>query len=124
MNSSFAVVFAEDLRIGREADLGAVRARTLPPFFRSSACRVRSRLLELPVAEARDFELRGERVHRLRADAVQADGELEDVVVVLAAGVDLAHALDDLAERNAAAVVAHRRRLRIARDLDPSCPRP
>ena len=34
------------------------------------------------------------------------DGELEHVVVELAAGVDLAHAVDDLAEGDAAAVVA------------------
>ncbi len=46
------------------------------------------------------------------------DRELEDVVVVLAAGVDLGDALDHLAERDAAAVVAHRDGLAVARDLD------
>ena len=62
---------------------------------------------ELSVAEARHGERLRQRVDRLRADAVQADAELEHVVVVFRARVDARNTLDDLAQRDAAPVVAH-----------------
>jgi hypothetical protein len=81
--------------------------------------------LNFPIADALHLEGLGQRVDRLRADAVQADRELEDVVVVLAAGVDLADAVDDLAERDAAAEVADRDDGRVvAGDLDALAVRP
>ncbi len=61
---------------------------------------------EFTVAMAADDELLRQRIHRLGADAVQTHAELEHVVVVFRAGVDLGHALDDLAQRNAPAVIA------------------
>src|SRR5205823_13683803 len=49
----------------------------------------------------------GQRVHRLGAHTVQADAELEHVVVVFGAGVDLGDAIDHFAQRDAAAKIAH-----------------
>ena len=49
----------------------------------------------------------GKRVDRLRADAVQADAELEHVVVIFRARVNLRHALDDFAQGNATAEIAN-----------------
>ncbi len=49
----------------------------------------------------------GKRVDRLGADAVQADAELKNVVVVFRAGVDFGNAVHDFAERNAAPEIAH-----------------
>ena len=47
------------------------------------------------------------RVDGLGADAVEADAELENVVVVFRAGVDFGDAIHDFAQRNAAAEIAH-----------------
>src|SRR5437660_1073192 len=47
----------------------------------------------------------GQRVHRLGAHTVQADAELEHVIVVFGAGVDLRDAVHHLAQRNAAAEI-------------------
>jgi hypothetical protein len=62
--------------------------------------------LGLPVAPRLDLEEAGQRVHRLDADAVQADGFLEGLAVVLRTGVDLGGAVEKLAERDAPAEVA------------------
>src|SRR5262249_19227538 len=48
-----------------------------------------------------------ERVDGLGAHAVEPDAELEDVVIVLGARVNLGHTIDDLAQWNAAAEIAH-----------------
>ena len=56
---------------------------------------------------AAHVEIFRERVHRLGADAVQAHAELEHVVVILRARVDLRHAVDHLAQRNAAPEITH-----------------
>ena len=52
-------------------------------------------------------EILGEGVDRFGADAVKADAELEDVIVVFGAGVDFRNAIHDFAQRNAAAKIAH-----------------
>ena len=57
------------------------------------------------VPEGLDVELLGQGVHGLRADAVQADGLLESLVVELASGVQLACCLDDGVERDASSKV-------------------
>ena len=64
-------------------------------------------LLHAAIAEALDHELRGEGVHCLCTHTVQTDRLLESFGIVLAARVDFRYAVDDLAERNATAVVAH-----------------
>ena len=101
-------VRAEQLLVGRELDQRAVAlGRLRHPVV----------LLQFPPGELDDLGLSvahglrpiggGERVDGLLADAVETDGLLEGLGVVLRAGVDDRHALKDLAERNAAAVVAH-----------------
>ena len=63
-------------------------------------------------------EVLGERVDGLGADAVQADGELENFVVVLGAGVDLGDAVHDFAEGNAPSIIAHGDDVALNADLD------
>ena len=60
-----------------------------------------------PVAMAAHQKILGERVDGFGADAVQADAELENVVVILRAGVDLGNAIHHFAQRNAAPEIAH-----------------
>ncbi len=76
------------------------------------------RLDEFPAAMAAHHELRGKRVDGLGADAIQADAELEHVVIVFGAGVDLGDAIDDFAQRDAAAEIAHGHGLVLDVDLD------
>ena len=64
-------------------------------------------LLHAAVAETLDDELRGEGVHGLCTHTIQTDGLLESFGIVLTTRVDLRYAVDDLAERNATAVVAY-----------------
>ena len=63
--------------------------------------------LDLAVAETLYDKLGGKGVHRLGTHAVHTDGLLEGFGVVLAARIHFRHAVDDLLERDAAAVVAH-----------------
>ncbi len=118
MNSSFQAYLPKISGSGVKRIQVPFGSSVLPPFSLLSLPRSKARVLELALADALHLEGRRERVHRLRADAVQADRELEDVVVVLAAGVDLADAVDDLAERDAAAEVADLDRRAVAGDLD------
>jgi hypothetical protein len=109
----------EDLGVGGELDIGAIGlALVAPILLLDQLAALEQRALEGAVAEADHLEAVGQRVDRLGADAVQPDRELEDVIVVLAAGVDLADAFDDLSERDAAAVVADGDGLLLALDLD------
>ena len=59
-----------------------------------------------PVAVAADQEIPRERVDGLGADAVEADAELEDVVVVFGAGVDFGDAIHHFAQGDAAPEIA------------------
>ena len=63
--------------------------------------------LEVAVAEGRDHEPGGEGIDCLGADTVEPHGKLEDFGIVFGAGVDHRDAFHHLAERNAAAVIAH-----------------
>ena len=99
-------VFPEDLLVGQELDIGAVRLvcgalvlpEQLPPLVH--------RLRVAPVPVGHDAEIDGKSVDRLGAHTVQSHAELEDLVVVLGARVDDRSALHDLAEGNPAAEVA------------------
>ena len=99
----------EDLEVGLVAD---ERAGVLPLLVLSALLGLEPALLEvrlgeLPFAEAPHLEELGEGVHGLRADAVHAGGELVVLVVVLSARVHLRDAVNHLAKRNAAPVVAN-----------------
>ena len=101
-------VRAEQLLVGRELDEGAVALGGLrDPVVLLQLAPGELDDLGLPVAHGLRPVGGRERVDRLLADAVEADGLLEGLGVVLGAGVDDRHALEDLAERDAAAVVAH-----------------
>ena len=100
-------IIAEDLPVGGELDQGAVG---LPPrlglalVLEDALLEARLELAALAIGD--DAKGRGEGVDGLGADPVEADGELEDVVVVLGSRVDDRHRLDDLAQGNAPAVIA------------------
>ena len=63
--------------------------------------------LDDALAHALHQKVPAQRIHGLGTHAVEADGLLKHFRIILAAGVDFAHYIDDLAQRNAAAVVAH-----------------
>ena len=110
----------EDLAIGREANVGSGSGGgVLAALVRDEPAALELRRAVLPVPPARDLEVAREGVDRLGADAVQPHGELEDVVVVLPAGVDLADAVDELAQGNAAPEVPDRDRVAVPPDLHP-----
>ena len=98
---------AEDFGVGGEfdegsvGDAGAFAGEVFDEFAAGEAGAG-----EEAVAVGLDEEGGREGVDGLGADAVEADGELEDVVVVFGAGVDAGDAFDDLAEGDAAAEVA------------------
>ena len=74
--------------------------------------------LRLPVAKGLRMILEREGVDGFLADAVEADGFLEGLAVVFRARVDDRDAVDQLAERDAAAVVAHAQHAFVQLDLD------
>ena len=98
----------EDIRVRRKADQRAVRLIACSLFLAYQLTQLEFGLYKFPVPVAPDKKVGGERIHGLGSHAVQADAELEHIVVVLSPGVDLRDAVDDLAERNAASVVADR----------------
>ena len=109
----------EDLRIRRELDEGAVLLGGLPAaLFVHLLAAAEQGAPIAALAPAADLEVHREGVDRFGADTVQTHRELKDVVVVLAAGMHLRNTVDDLAERDTAAVVANRHRRPIAVDLD------
>ena len=75
--------------------------------------------MEPAVADGTHEEGFRESVDRLGTDAVEADGELEDVVVVFAAGIHHRDAFDHLVERNAAAEVADGDAVIVDGEFDP-----
>ncbi len=100
--------FLENRRVRFELDIRSVRLfGVLALLFVLDFAALETGLDEFPAAIAAHHEHVRERVHRLRADAVEADAELEHVVVVFRAGVDGGHAIHDLAQRDAAAEIAH-----------------
>ena len=114
----------ENLRVGLEADEGPVRFAGCALLFALEFALLEPGLHELAAAMAADDELAREGVDGLGADAVEADAELEDVVVVFGAGVDLRDALDDLAQGDAPAEIADGHFLVLDRRSGPPCPRP
>ena len=110
-------VAAEDLRIGLEHHLRAVALVRPALRLLDDRAALEAHLGVAAVAHGAGLETRGEGVDGLGADAVHADGELEDVVVELAARVHVGDAGLELAERDAAAVVAAGDDAAVERDL-------
>ncbi len=63
--------------------------------------------LLLAVTYGNHLEILGKRVHGLHTHPVHADGFLESVRIVLAAGVHFRHTINHLIQRNAATVIPH-----------------
>ncbi len=98
----------ENLRVRLELDISSIRFRRLALVLFLELALLEARLDELPLAKTAHDEFLRQRIHRLRAHAVQPHAELEHVVIVFRARVNLRHALDDFAQRNAAPEIAHR----------------
>ena len=79
----------------------------LPVFSFFNFARFESGLDKFAGAMAAHEEFLGEGVDGLGADAVEADAELEDIIVIFGAGVDFGNAIDHFAQGNAAAEIAH-----------------
>ena len=98
----------EQLVIGLEVDFGAVLlvgGGNLEVLHQDALAEFGA--LHLTVTETLYDEFGRKRVHRLGTHAVHAHRLLEGFGIVLAARIHLRHAVDDLLERDAAAVVAH-----------------
>ena len=101
-------VVLKDIGIRFKVNLGAVlfgRCTFLVVLHQNAAAEFS--LLHAAVAETLDDELRGEGVHGFCTHTVQTDRLLESFGIVLTTRVDFRNAVDDLAERNATAVVAY-----------------
>ena len=99
----------KDIRVRVESRAGAVgflRGAVLPSLgdFLSAAELVGPRF---PVAVGLDFKKVGQGVDRLDAHSVEAYGFFESVAVIFGSGVDFCGAVQQFAQRNAAAEVAH-----------------
>src|SRR5664280_141865 len=112
-------VLPKQLFVRRERDEGAValvRLRDLAVLLQLAARKLDH--LRLAVADGLGAVGGGERIDRFLADAVQTDGLLEGLGVILGAGVDDRHAFEDFAQRDPAAVVAHPHGALVELDLD------
>ena len=78
----------------------------LAVFFAFQPAGFEGGLHEFAAAMAAHQEFPGQGVDGLGADAVEADAELEDVVVVFGAGVDFGDAIHHLAQGDAASEIA------------------
>src|ERR1043166_524569 len=101
--------FLENRRVRLEADERSIRFARFSLFLVLELALFEGGFDELPLAKAFDQKLLRQRVDRFRADTVQPDAELKDVVIVFRARIDLRNAVHDFAERNAAAKIAHGR---------------
>ena len=92
--------------VGLEVDVGAVLVLRVFRDVADELAAFEGGLAHLAVAERLHLEMGAQRINGLDANAVQADGLLEGLRVVLTAGIEDADGLDELALRNAAAIVA------------------
>lgn len=99
-------VLFEDCEVGDELYVGAVGFFSGALFFGLEDALSEAGFEALAVAEATDEEVGGEGVDCFETDSVETDGELEDIVVVFGAGVDLADAVEHFSEGDAPSVVA------------------
>ena len=84
------------------------RAGGIPILLALQLAALEHRFRILPVPEGPNGELGGEGIYGFQAYAVEADRELERLIVVLGAGIDDGDAFDHLAEGDSPAEIAHR----------------
>ena len=110
----------ENLRIGREGDLGAALLGRAGDFQRlDRIAAVIALLVDLAVAPDFQVERLRQRVHDRHADAVQTAGDLVAVVVELAAGVQ--HGQHDFCGRAPALVLIDGNTAAVVDRRSPSC---
>src|SRR5437879_883345 len=110
--------FFKDVRVGLEADESAIGLVGFALFLIFDFALFESGFDELALAMAANEEILGEGVYGFGADSVEADTELEDVVVVFGAGVNLRDAIHDFAEGDAASEIADGDGLFLDGDMD------
>ena len=108
----------EDLGIWRKNDFGSIRFVLLSSFFGfefplSEICGE-----ELTFAIAGNCKLGGKRIHGLGPNAVQANAELEYVIVVLGASIDARNAFNHLTERDTASEITYADAIALDRDIN------
>ncbi|OQB88359.1 MAG: hypothetical protein BWX84_03115 [Verrucomicrobia bacterium ADurb.Bin118] len=108
----------ENGRVRLELDVRPVRLARFTGVLLLELAHFELRLGKFTVAMAAHDEVFRQRIHRLRADAVEADAELEHVVVVFGARVDAGNTIHHLAQRDAAPVIAHADVRAVNRDFD------
>ena len=104
---SVEAVVLEEALVGLEEGVGAVFFLARPFLVAHEHPFLEYRLAHLPVAHTAGDEARGKGVHRLQTHTVHAHRGGEHGRVILAAGVELRHGIDQRAEGNAAPVVAY-----------------
>ena len=97
----------KEFGIGCEVDIGAVLLGSISFAVFDEFSAVEDGFVHTTIAEASCYEAAAECVDGFQTYAVHADGGGEDGRVVLSAGVQLRDSVDQFAEGNAAAVVAH-----------------
>ena len=100
------MILRENLRIGNEFNEGSVALGGVASLFLDEFSVFEFGAFEFAFAERCCNEAFGEGVDRLCADAVQTDGELEDIAVVFRARVDLGYTVHEFLQGDAASVVA------------------
>src|SRR5581483_11226050 len=108
----------ENLWVRLELNESAIRFLRLPAFVALEFAGFEGCFDKLAFPMTPHEECLGERIHRLGANTVQPDAELEYIVVILGARVDLGHAINHLPQRNPAPKIPHRHQRAFDVDMD------
>ncbi len=103
--------FFKNLGIGFEAYERAVGLVGLALLFILELALFERGFDKLAFAKAANPKFLREGIDRFGPDAVQADAELENIIIILGPSIDLGNTIDDFAKRNAAAEVTDPDRL-------------
>ena len=98
---------AENFGIGLEFNQGPVGfIGTIPPVVPDGTAACESGFGETAFAMGTDPKGRGEGIDGFEPDSIESDAELENIIVVLGAGIDLGDAFRHFAEGDAATEIA------------------
>ena len=93
--------------VGLEIDVSTILVVGLTRFVVGEHTTFEVEFAHLSVAERLYFEMTAQEVHGLHAYAIQSHRLLEGLRIVLTTSVQLAYGFDELALRDASAIVAH-----------------
>ena len=107
----------ENLRVLFEFNERAIRFLCLALVFLLQLALLERSFGEFTLPMAAHKKEFGKRIHRLGAHAVQTHAELEHIVVVFGARVDLGNAIHHFAQRNASSEIPHRHAIALDMNL-------